>query len=134
MSSSSNVKGTVAILGGTGDLGESAHSVLFAVTNHIPVHLLTGLRISRVLLTEYRTQFPVVRVTTRDPNSPKAQELAKLGAELRRTSESFDDVLSGVDVVINAFNTEVIEKVGKELTAAVARVKPKVYFLSEYGV
>ncbi|TFK80642.1 hypothetical protein K466DRAFT_558868 [Polyporus arcularius HHB13444] len=113
MPSSSNVKGTVAILGGTGDI---------------------GLRISRIFLTEYREHFPVVRVTTRDPNSPKAQELAKLGAELRRTSESFDDVLSGVDVVINAFNTETIEKVGKELTAAVARVNPKVYFLSEFGV
>ncbi|KAI0690293.1 hypothetical protein C8T65DRAFT_745886 [Cerioporus squamosus] len=113
MPSSSNVRGTVVILGGTGDL---------------------GLRISRIFLTEYRKQFPVVRVTTRDLNSPKAQELAKLGAELHKASESFDDLLSGVDIVVNAFNTEVLEEVGKQLTAAVARANPKVYFLSEYGV
>ncbi len=103
-------------------------------TSRFTVHPLPGLRISRIFLTEYRKQFPVIRITTRDPNSAKAQELAKLGAELHQTSESFDDVLSGVDVVINTFNTGVILEVGKQLNAAIARANPKVYFLSDLGV
>ncbi|KAI0690292.1 hypothetical protein C8T65DRAFT_765677 [Cerioporus squamosus] len=117
MPSSNEVKGTVAIIGGTGDLGK----------------FRTGLHLTRIFLTEYWKQFPVVRITTRDVNSPKAQELAKLGAELYKTSESFDDVLSGVDVVVNALNTSVLEKVEKQLAAAIARANPKVYFPSEFG-
>ncbi|RPD57558.1 NAD(P)-binding protein [Lentinus tigrinus ALCF2SS1-7] len=112
MSSTSNITGTVAILGGTGDL---------------------GLHMSRIFLIEYRKQFPVVRITTRDPNSPKAQELAKLGAELYKASDSFDEVLSGVDVVINALPTFIPEEARKQLLAALVRADPKVYFLSEFG-
>ncbi|TFK84562.1 NAD(P)-binding protein [Polyporus arcularius HHB13444] len=112
MTSSSEIKGTVAIIGGTGDL---------------------GLHLTRIFLAEYQKQFPVVRITTRDVNSPKAQELAKLGAELYKTSESFDDVLSGADVVVNALNTSVLEEVAKPLAAALARANPRVYFPSEFG-
>ncbi|RPD57559.1 NAD(P)-binding protein [Lentinus tigrinus ALCF2SS1-6] len=113
MPSTSKVTGTVAILGGTGDI---------------------GLHISRIFLTEYRKQFPVVRITTRNLESPKAQELKKLGAELHKTSESFDNVLSGIDVVVNALPTTIPDDVKTELAAAVARANPKVYFLSEFGV
>ncbi|TFK77937.1 hypothetical protein K466DRAFT_668576 [Polyporus arcularius HHB13444] len=54
--------------------------------------------------------------------------------DLYWTGESFDDVLSGVDVVINTFNTGVILEVGEQLNAAIARANPKVYFLSDLGV
>ncbi|RDX47845.1 hypothetical protein OH76DRAFT_1419308 [Lentinus brumalis] len=109
MTSSSEIKGTVAIIGGT------------------------GLHLTRIFLAEYKKQFPVVRITTRDVNSPKAQELAKLGAELYKTSESFDDVLSGADVVVNALNTSALEEIAKPLAAALARANPRVYFPSEFG-
>ncbi|KAI0689356.1 hypothetical protein C8T65DRAFT_711807 [Cerioporus squamosus] len=112
MSSSNNVTGTVAILGGTGDI---------------------GFRISLIFLTEYRKQFPVVRITTRNPSSPKAQQLANLGGKLYKTSDSFDDVLSGVDVVVNALPTFIPEEAKKQLLDAVVRANPKVYFLSEFG-
>ncbi|RPD57576.1 NAD(P)-binding protein [Lentinus tigrinus ALCF2SS1-7] len=110
--SSKQVTGTAAILGGTGDL---------------------GMHISRIFLTEYREHFPTVRITIREPSIPKAQELAKLGAELYKTSDSFDEVLSGVDVVVNALPTSIPEEAKKQLLAAIARANPEVYFLSEFG-
>ncbi len=97
------------------------------------LHSPPGLHLTRIFLAEYQKQFPVVRITTRDVNSPKAQELAKLGAELYKTSESFDDVLSGADVVVNALNTSALEEVAKPLAAALARANPRVYFPSEFG-
>lgn len=104
------------------------------IQNLLWLHALLGLHITRIFLTEYRKQFPVVRITTRSLESPKAQELAKLGAELHKMNESFDDVLSGVDVVVNALPTTIPDVTKKQLAAAVARANPKVYFLSEFGV
>ncbi|KAI1795638.1 hypothetical protein LXA43DRAFT_1090797 [Ganoderma leucocontextum] len=112
-SSNGNIKATVAILGGTGDI---------------------GMHISKIFLTEYRSAFPTVRITTRDPNSPKAQELAKLGAELHTLSEPIDDVLSGVDVAIDALPPRIPGDFKDRIPGALLRQNVKVYFLSEYGI
>ena len=96
--------------------------------------IFLGLHISKVLLTEYRSTFPVICITTRDVNSPKAQELAELGAELHSFSESVDSVLSGVDVVVNALSMTVPQSYQKELMEAISRQNVKVFFLSEYGL
>ena len=136
MSASSKVIGKVAILGGTGDLGEWFSAFVYCIeqmgTENILFRIL-GLHISRIFLTEFREYFPITRITTRDPSATKAQELAKLGAEIYRTTDSFDDVLSGIDIVINALPTFIPDEAKKQLLAAVARANPKVYFMSEFG-
>lgn len=131
MSSNNNVTGTVAILGGTGDIGK--RTIFLDIRRTDIDCLCLGFHISRIFLTEYRKEFPVVRITTRDPSSPKAQQLANLGAKLYKTSDSFDDVLSGVEVVVNALPTFISEDAKKELLAAIVRAGPKVSFLSEFG-
>ena len=90
--------------------------------------------ISKVFLTEYRSAFPTIRITTRDPNSPKARELAKLGAEMRSLSEPVDDIFSGVDVVIDALPPHIQGDYRQRIPEALLRQKVKVYFLSEYGM
>lgn len=90
--------------------------------------------ISKSILTEYRTAFPTVCITTRDVNSTKAQELAALGAEMRPFQESLSDVLAGADVVISALPTDMPQEDVKQVTAAIAASSAKVYFMSEYGV
>ncbi len=92
------------------------------------------MHISKVFLTEYRSAFPTVRITTRDPKSPKARELAKLGAEMRALSEPIDDVFSGADVVIDALPPQVAGDYRERIPGALLRQNVKVYFLSEYGV
>ncbi|TBU38960.1 hypothetical protein BD309DRAFT_873284, partial [Dichomitus squalens] len=93
-----------------------------------------GLEISKILLTEYRRNFSTIRVTTRALDSPKARELAMLGAELHVFSEFVDDVFSGVDVVVDALPTTIPQSYREELMQAIARQNVKVYFLSEYGL
>ena len=93
-----------------------------------------GIYISKCFLTEYRTAFPIVRVTTRDVNSSKARELAALGAEVYSFGEPLAHILSGADVVINALPTHIPEEDKKKAVTAVAASSPKVYFMSEFGV
>ncbi|KAH9942383.1 uncharacterized protein BXZ73DRAFT_97795 [Epithele typhae] len=107
-----NVKATAVIIGGTG---------------------LLGVWISKVFLTDFRSAFPTVRITTRDVNAAKALELAALGAELFSFEDSLDEVLKGADVVINTLPTSVPDA-HKKVLAAVAASPAKVYFLSEFGI
>ncbi|KAI0745962.1 hypothetical protein C8Q76DRAFT_765012 [Earliella scabrosa] len=110
---SSTVKATIAIFGATGDIGFPA---------------------SRVFLEEFPASFPTVRVVTRDPAAPKAQELAKKGAELHSIDEPLDNLLTGVDVVVNCLPTAISDEYKTELTNASIRNGVKVFFLSEYGI
>ena len=91
------------------------------------------MQISRIFLTEYKDNFSTIRITTRDPNSLKAQELATIGADLHPMSEPVDTLLAGVDVVVSALPNAVPQAYKVELTEAIARQNVKVYFLSEYG-
>ena len=95
----------------------------------------SGIHLSKIFLTEYRTTFSTVRVTTRTADSSKAQELAKLGAELHpHAPTALDAVLSGADVVVNALSADVQNAYNDTLAAALARHDVKVYFLGEFGV
>ena len=131
----SNVKATAVILGGTGDLGVW---VPFSPTLYGLAHIswgTPGIHLSKIFLTEYRTTFSTVRVTTRTADSSKAQELAKLGAELHpHAPTALDAVLSGADVVVNALSADVQNAYNDTLAAALARHDVKVYFLGEFGV
>ena len=94
-----------------------------------------GLFLSKCFLTEYRSAFPTVRVTTRNVDSPASRELAALGAEIYSFQDSLTNVLDGADVVVNALPTHVSEEDKKKATAAVAATSSvKVYFMSEFGV
>ncbi|PIL35924.1 hypothetical protein GSI_01584 [Ganoderma sinense ZZ0214-1] len=108
-----NIKATAVILGGTGEAGTS---------------------IGKIFLTEFRSSFPSVRITTRDPDSPKARELAKLGADVRPLSEPVEDVFSGADVVIDALPGHLAGDYRERILGALVRKNVKVYFLSEYGI
>ncbi|KAH9942397.1 uncharacterized protein BXZ73DRAFT_87989 [Epithele typhae] len=107
-----NIKATAVIIGGTG---------------------LIGIWISKAFLTDFRSAFPTVRITTRDVNSPKARELAALGAELYSFDDSLDAVLNGADVVVNTLPTHIPATDGKKIITAVAASAAKVYFMSEFG-
>ncbi|KAI0713565.1 hypothetical protein C8Q76DRAFT_620621 [Earliella scabrosa] len=107
-----NLKATVVILGGTGELG-----------NHI----------SNFFLTEYRQTFPTVRITTRDPSSTKAKELAAKGAEVYAFSESLDVILTGATVVVNVLPTPICASINKELVPSLLKHGVKVYFPSEFA-
>ncbi|KAH9942385.1 uncharacterized protein BXZ73DRAFT_74651 [Epithele typhae] len=85
------------------------------------------------LLTDFRSAFPTVRITIRAVNSPKARELAALGAELYSFEDSLETVLNGADVVINTLPTHIPAADGKKIIAAVAASPAKVYFMSEFG-
>ncbi|KAI0769757.1 hypothetical protein BD413DRAFT_477275 [Trametes elegans] len=111
--SSSSTTANVAVIGGTGALGE---------------------QISTILLTEYRSSFPTVRVITRDPSSPKAQQLAQKGAELFALDGSLESAFTGVDVVINLLPPSIPHDVRKKITEAALKNSPKVYFLSDFGI
>ena len=93
-----------------------------------------GMHISIVFLTEFRSAFPTVRITTRNPKSPKARELAKLGADMRSLSEPPEDVFSGADVVVDALPPQVAGDYRERIPGALLRANVKVYFLSEYGM
>ncbi|OJT02372.1 hypothetical protein TRAPUB_7096 [Trametes pubescens] len=114
MSSSTSTKATVAVLGGTGTLGED---------------------IATVLLTEFRESFPTVRVFTRDPSSSKAQAFAKKGADVVALDiESLENALAGIDVVVNVLPTSLSEEVRGKVNETVIKSGAKVYFLSEFGL
>ncbi|KAI9067979.1 NAD(P)-binding protein [Trametes sanguinea] len=108
---------SVAILGGTG---------------------LVGKQISLVFLTEFKSIFPTVRILTRDPASASAQELAGKGASLVKWDGSnlpnvLDEVLKGVDTVVNALSVNISAEAKQAVLEAVARNPVKVYFLDEFG-
>ncbi|RDX52838.1 NAD-P-binding protein [Lentinus brumalis] len=109
----------VAIVGGTGRLGTY---------------------IVDILVSEYRTQFPIVRVLTRDPTSDTARNLQAKGAELHMFDEANVDgslatALSGVDVVVNALPSATTPTMRLELLQSTAITSgARVYFLSEFGV
>ncbi|RPD64136.1 hypothetical protein L226DRAFT_552087 [Lentinus tigrinus ALCF2SS1-7] len=111
-STTSNIKATAVILGGTGEL---------------------GFHVSTIFLTEYRSTFPTVRITTRDMASSKAKELADKGAEVHSFGASWDTVLSGADVVVNVLPTSVVKGINKELVAALLKNNVKVYFPPSFG-
>ncbi|EIW63468.1 uncharacterized protein TRAVEDRAFT_161801 [Trametes versicolor FP-101664 SS1] len=114
MSSSTSTKASIAVLGGTGTLGED---------------------ISTVLLTEFRETFPTVRVFTRDPSSSKAQAFAQKGADVVALDiDTLDKALTGIDVVVNVLPTSLSEEVRSKVNEAVIKSGPKVYFLSEFGL
>ncbi|KAH9942387.1 uncharacterized protein BXZ73DRAFT_97799 [Epithele typhae] len=108
----STVKATAVVIGGTG---------------------LIGIWITKSLLTDYRSVFPTVRVTTRDVNGPKARELAALGAEVFN-SDALEDALKGANVVVNTLPTNFPEAEKQKLTTAIAASSAKVYFMSEFGI
>ena len=92
------------------------------------------MHISIVFLTEFRSAFPTVRITTRNPKSPKARELAKLGADMRSLSEPPEDVVSGADVVVDALPPQVAGDYRERVLKALVRENVKLFFLSEYGM
>ena len=67
-------------------------------------------------------------------SSPKAQELATKGGELRSLDEPLDKLLADIDVVVNCLPTEVSNEYKTELTKASLRNGVKVFFLSEFGM
>lgn len=95
--------------------------------------MYSGPFITKTFLTEYRSHFTSVRITTRTPGSAKAQELAALGAEVHSLDEPLDSVLAGVDVVVDVLPLTIPPKFRKELIASLVRDKTKVYFLSAFG-
>ncbi|EJF62713.1 NAD(P)-binding protein [Dichomitus squalens LYAD-421 SS1] len=108
---------TVAIIGGTGFLGQ---------------------QVSNAFLTDFRPSFSRIRVLTRDPSSQKAQDLASKGAELIQYSgdeleKSFDEVFAGADVIVNALPGGADKETKQAIIKAIARSGAKVYFLSEFG-
>ena len=64
-----------------------------------------GQVITDIFLTEYRSFFPQIRVTTRDPTSEKAQNLSKKGVAVFKfdpnAPETLDPAFAGTDVIIN---------------------------------
>ncbi|KAI0806853.1 hypothetical protein C8Q74DRAFT_1312876 [Fomes fomentarius] len=111
-----NVKATVVVLGGTGELG-------------------VGFRVTAVLLTEYREAFPTVRIITRNPASAIFKELTEKGAEAHAFSESLDKVFAGADVVVHALPTEaVLGGRNKELVESLLKNDVKVYFPPEFDL
>ncbi|KAI9059755.1 NAD-P-binding protein [Trametes sanguinea] len=108
---------SVAILGGTGGLGQ---------------------HISLAFLTEFRSSFPTVRVLTRDPSSTAAQEIAGKRATLVKLDESnlprlLDEAFKDIDVVINALPVHISDETKQAAIDAAARSNAKVYFLDEFG-
>ncbi len=93
-----------------------------------------------ILVSEYRTQFPIVRVLTRDPTSDTARTLQAKGAELYRFDEANADgslatALSGVDVVVNALPSATTPlSVKKQVQTTSITSGARVYFLGEFGV
>ena len=84
-------------------------------------------------MTEYRQAFPTVRITTRDPSSTKAKELAAKGAEVYAFSESLDVILTGATVVVNVFPTSISASINKELVPSLLKHGVKVYFPSDFS-
>lgn len=73
-----------------------------------------------------------MRITTRDPSSSKAQELAALGAEVHVFDAPLTTVFSGADIVIDVMPLSPNEDRKRVIDAIVAS-NIKVYFLSEFG-
>ncbi|KAH9918415.1 uncharacterized protein BXZ73DRAFT_52982 [Epithele typhae] len=112
MSPANNIKATAVILGGTGDLG--AH-------------------VTKIFLSEYRDHFPTVRITTRDPASTKAKELAAMGAEVHAITEPMDDVVAGATVIVNVLPTAACLEINKALVTAMVKHGVPVYFPSDFA-
>ena len=94
---------------------------------------LLGLHVSTVFLTEYRSAFSTVRITTRDTTSSNAKELAAKGAEVHPFGTAWDTVFSGADVVVNVLPTPIAQGVNKDLVAALLKNDVKVYFTPCFG-
>ncbi|KAH9890550.1 NAD-P-binding protein [Cubamyces lactineus] len=114
-----SVKPVVAILGGTGLLGQ---------------------HMSNIFLKEFKHTFAEVRVLSRDPASAKAQDLAKAGAVLYKFDEAnlssaLGEAFAGVDVIVDTLSTGFIpEEISNAVIEAAARSPVKVYILSEWGL
>lgn len=129
---------SVAIVGGTGRLGEHTCPVICMPSAH-ESRDLPGYEISRVFLDEFRTTFPIVRVLTRDPSTAKAQHLASKGAMLQvldqeNVAQSLLETFIHADVVINALNVTAPRALKKQVAEAAVKSGARVYFLSEFGV
>lgn len=74
-----------------------------------------------------------MRLTTRDASSAKAQELAKLGAEIYSFDDALDTFLAGVDLVVNTLSSSVTPEFKTGLLHALVRNGVKVYFPSEFA-
>ena len=102
--------------------------------------LLSGQQITRILLSEFRSSFPAVRVLTRDPACAKAQDLAAQGAELhnfddQNLEQSLIEAFEGADVIVNVLpSAQTPKEVKKRVQAVAVRSDTTVYFLSEFGV
>lgn len=99
----------------------------------LPFPSVLGYYISKVFLTEYRWAFPTVRLTTRDASSAKAQELAKLGAEIYSFDDPLDTFLANADLVVNTLSSSVAPEFKTGLLHALVRNGVKVYFPSEFA-
>lgn len=130
---------SVAIVGGTGRLGEHTCPVIrMPPSSHEPRDL-SGHKISSVFLDEFHTTFPIVRVLTRDPSTARAQHLASKGAMLQvldqeNVAQSLLETFIHADVVINALNVTAPTALKKQVAEAAVKGGAKVYFLSEFGV
>ncbi|OSD02068.1 NAD(P)-binding protein [Trametes coccinea BRFM310] len=114
----SDPKPVVAILGGTGLLGEP---------------------LSVVFLTEYKSRFGEVRVVTRNPASETAQGLRSKGAVLYKLDEAnpreaLEASFVGVDAIVNLLSAGFIAaEITDAAMEAAAQSTAKVYFPSEWG-
>ena len=127
-------KGTVAIFGATGDIGESYNPGFRDCSCMLISHLYTGVAISQLFLEKLDTSFSTIRIISRNVSSAKAQELATKGGELRSLDEPLDKLLADIDVVVNCLPTELSNEYKTELTKASLRNGVKVFFLSEFGM
>ena len=94
---------------------------------------LLGLHVSTVFLTEYRSAFSTVRITTRNTTSSNAKELAAKGAEVHPFGTAWDTVFSGAYVVVNVLPTPIAQGVNKDLVAGLLKNDVKVYFTPCFG-
>ena len=89
-----------------------------------------------------KSSFSRVICFTRDAMSPKAHELASIGADIRQTPpedvtgdklrQVLKEYLRGVDVLVNALSTPAGE-LKEALVETAVEVGVKVYFPSEFG-
>ena len=87
-------------------------------------------------MTTVRSNFPNVRILTRDPSSATAQALKSKGAEIYKlddSPESLDKAFEGVDVVVSALANGMTDEFTLGLSDAVARSSAKLFFLNEFG-
>lgn len=125
---------TVAVIGGTGNIGES-YCTLCGAYGRADVTIGRPL-VQTLLSPQYRpSRVARVIVFTRDPTSAKAKELTDLGAEaIQSAGEAVTaNELKGVDVFINTLAATIPQEVNDVFAQAAVEAGVKVYFPTGYG-